>query len=85
MTISFPPRIEAAIEAEAAKYGQGAPEFLKHVAFCAAHSKEGFLLKLELPPVAPDLNQLALPLGGGSTASEVVAAHNRAVAQLTQS
>ena len=64
MTISFPPRIEAAIEAAAAEFGQSGPEFLKHACFTAAHAKEGFTLKLTMPPVAPDPAQLALPLGG---------------------
>lgn len=66
MTISFPPRIEEAINRAAADLGISGPEFIKHAAFCAAHSKEGFTLKLELPPVAPDPNQLALPLGGAT-------------------
>ncbi len=65
MTISFPPRIEAAIEAAAAEFGQSGPEFIKHAMFTAAHAREGFTLKLTLPPVAPDPAQLALPLGGG--------------------
>ena len=63
MTISFPPRIEAAIEKSAAEYGQSAPDYLKHVCFAAAHSKEGFTLKLEPPPLVADPAQLALPLG----------------------
>jgi len=76
MTISFPPRIEAAIEAEARKYNMSGPDLLKHAAFCAAHSKEGFTLKLELPPVGPDPAQLALPLGpamGGEAGTQMTA------------
>lgn len=76
MTISFPPRIEAAIEAAAAEYGQSAPEFLKHACFTAAHSREGFNLKLTLAPIAPDPAQPALPLGpamGGEAGTQMTA------------
>ena len=52
------------------------PDLLKHAAFCAAHSKEGFTLKLELPPVGPDPARLALPLGpvtGGEAGTQMTA------------
>lgn len=46
-SLTVPDRIGQALSAKSAEYEQSVPEYLKSALFAAAHSKEGFLLKLE--------------------------------------
>lgn len=70
-SITIPDRIGQALSDEAQRSFDMQPtDYLKNALFAAAHNKEGFVLRLTLPPLKPDANQFELPLGGGKATAE---------------
>lgn len=59
-SLTVPDRIGQALTNKASEYEQTAPDYLKSALFTAAHSRDGFTLKLDLPAVAPDPRQAEL-------------------------
>lgn len=72
LTMTLPDRLGQALINKANEYGQGHTDYLKSMLFAASHSKDGVVLKLELPPLQAEVDaaQPLLPLGGGKAAGE---------------
>lgn len=72
LTMTLPDRIGQALTNKAGEFGQQSPDYLKSMLFAACHSKDGVLLKLDLPPpsIENDPAQPQLPLGGGKVSAE---------------
>ena len=66
LTMTLPDRIGQALKNKGAEFEQDAPGYLKSMLFAACQSKDGVLLKLDLPPpsVENDPAQTQLPLDG---------------------
>lgn len=72
MTIKLPARLGQALINKANENGQAHTEYLRMMLFAASQSKDGVVLKLEMPPLPAEVDaaQPLLPLGGGKASAD---------------
>ena len=72
LTMKLPDRLGQALINKANEHGQSHTDYLRMMLFCAGQSKDGVVLKLEMPPLPAELDaaQPLLPLGGGEASAE---------------